>query len=298
MNAGPPAGEENKNLGLIAALCAYTFWGLFPLFFQLVKDIAALEILMHRMIWSVPFAGLLLIIRRQLGDVARAIAKPRVLAMLSIAAISIALNWLIYTWAVTQDRILEASLGYYINPLMYVVAGVFVLKEPLRRMQTVSVALATLGVAVLTIWQGAFPWIPLSLAVLFTAYGYIRKTVDVGALPGLFIEVVMLSPIALVYVFWLSQQGEGAFLAGDTTRDFYLVLFGPLTVIPLTLFAIAARRLRLITLGFLQYIGPTLQFVVGVALGEVFTPAHAIAFGLIWLALAVFTIDSMKAARQ
>ena len=297
MNAAEPAGNENKHLGLIAALCAYTFWGMFPLFFQLIKDIDALEILMHRMVWSVPFAGILICFRRQIGDVIQAFKKPKVLVMLCIAAVSIALNWFIYTWAVTHDRILEASLGYYINPLMYVIAGVFILKEPLRPMQTIAVSLATISVTVLTIWQGAFPWIPLSLAGLFTAYGYIRKTIDVGALPGLFVEVVMLSPIAIIYILWLAKNGNSVFLSGGVSQDIYLVLLGPLTVIPLTLFSIAARRLPLITLGFLQYIGPTVQFVVGVFLGEAFTLAHGVSFGLIWIALAVFTVDSVRAVR-
>jgi len=288
---------EHKYLGLFAAIAAYTCWGLFPLYFQLVENASATEILSHRIIWSVPFAALLLFARNQWGEVLRALKKPRVLMMLGLAALCISVNWLIYTWAVTNERILEASLGYFINPLMYVVAGVFILHEPLRRMQTIAVAVATFGVVLLTVWQQIFPWIPVSLAALFTAYGYIRKTIDVGALPGLFLEVVMLSPIAMLYLVWLMQSGSAVFGAAGLGENLFLMAFGPLTVIPLTLFAIAARRLRLTTVGFLQYIGPTLQFIIGIILGEIFTFAHAVSFGLIWIALVVFSWDAWRASR-
>lgn len=289
--------NENKNLGLFAAISAYVIWGLFPVFFQLIVAVSAPEILAHRIIWSVPFAAILLIFRKQWGEVAQALGTPKVRLMLAVAATFISVNWLMYTWAVTNERILEASLGYFINPLMYVVVGVFVLKEPMRQLQKLAVGIALIGVLTLTIWQGVFPWVSLTLAVSFTTYGYIRKTINVGALPGLFLEVLLLSPIAIVYLFWLVQRGTAAFAVAPGELTALLILLGPLTVIPLTLFAIAARRMPLTTLGFLQYIGPSLQFLVGIALGEAFTLMHAIAFGFIWLALAIFSLDAFRSNR-
>ena len=284
--------------GLIFGVIAYTLWGLFPLFLKLLSSVSALEILSHRILWSVPFAALLLLARSQWPEVKRAITDKRVMAALAIAAIAISANWLIYVWAVINDQILQASLGYYINPLMYVAAGVFILGENLRRAQIAAVIIATIGVLVMTLGAGVFPWVAISLAALFTAYGYIRKMANIGALPGLFIEVCMLSPIALVYLLWMMKAGEAMFLSGNSGLDMLLVFAGPVTVIPLVCFALAARRLKLSTLGFLQYIGPTFQFALGIYFGETFTPAHGVAFGLIWIGLAIFSIDAARANRK
>ena len=283
--------------GLIFAAGAYTLWGLFPLYLKSLENVSALEILAHRILWSVPFGALLLTLRQQWPEVKRAFGDRRVLIMLAIAAVSISANWLVYVWAVIHERVLEASLGYFINPLMYVAAGVFVLGEKLRRAQIAAVIIASAGVLVLTFGAGAFPWVSITLAVLFTAYGYIRKTTNVGAMPGLFIEVVMLAPLAFFYLAWLMQTGRAMFLAGDIGMDGLLILAGPATVLPLVLFALAARRLKLTTLGFMQYIGPTLQFALGIYFGEAFTLAHAICFGLIWVALAIFSFDAVRANR-
>ena len=283
--------------GLLFAAGAYTLWGLFPIYLKALENVSALEILAHRILWSVPFGALLLTLRKQWPEVMRAMSDRRVLLMLAIAAVSISANWLVYVWAVINDRVLEASLGYFINPLMYVAAGVFILGEKLRNIQIIAVALATIGVLVLTIGVGAFPWVSIVLAILFTAYGYIRKTTNVGAMPGLFIEVVMLTPLALFYLIWLMQAGRAIFLSGAIGMDILLILAGPVTVLPLVLFALAARRLKLTTLGFMQYIGPTLQFMLGIYYGEPFTIAHAICFGLIWTALAVFSFDAVRTNR-
>jgi len=298
--ATPTLSEKDQVIrtGLLAAIFAYTFWGLFPLYLKTLSSVSAFEILGHRILWSVPFAAILLSWRHQWPEVMRAFTQPRVLTMLALAASAIAVNWLIYVWAVINDRILEASLGYYINPLMYVAAGVFILGERLRRIQLISVLIASAGVLVLTFGVGAFPWVAFALAALFTAYGYIRKITAVGALPGLFIEVVLLSPIALIYLLWLFNAGKAVFLSGDTGMNGLLILAGPVTVIPLVLFALGARRLKLTTLGFLQYIGPTLQFILGIYFGETFTFFHAICFGLIWFALAIFTFDAVQHNRQ
>ncbi|MBL4620096.1 MAG: EamA family transporter RarD, partial [Marinicaulis sp.] len=191
----------------------------------------------------------------------------------------------------------EASLGYFINPLMYIAAGVFILGERLRLAQIIAVGLATTGVLVLTLGAGAVPWISLALAVLFTLYGFLRKTIPVGAMPGLFVETTLLSPIALVYVIWLMGSGGAMFLNHSSSLDILLVLAGPVTVVPLVLFALTARRLKLSTLGFLQYIGPTLQFILALFYGETFTWAHGVCFGLIWVALAIFSIDAARANR-
>ncbi len=298
--AAPALSEKDQAIrtGLIAAFCAYSLWGLFPIYLKAVGDASALEILAHRILWSIPFGALLLSVRKQWKEVLAAFTSPRVLSMLALSAAIIALNWLIYTWAVINDRVLEASLGYYINPLMYVAAGVFILGDRLTRMQVAAVALATIGVLVLTIGSGVLPWVSLALAVSFTAYGFIKKTVGAGAMPGLFVETVLLSPIALLYLVWLMNTGRAAFLDGNGSLDMLLIAAGPVTVVPLVLFALGARRLTLTTLGFLQYIGPTLQFVLGLLYGEEFTVYHAICFGMIWAALGVFSFDAVRRNRQ
>lgn len=297
-NAVPPKARSPVTDGLIFAIIAYTLWGVLPAYLKTLSGVSALEVLSHRIFWSVPFGALILTFRKQWGEVFAAIANRRVLAMLALAALAISMNWLIYVWAVLNDRVLQASLGYYINPLMYVAAGVFIMGEQLRRVQIISVALAAAGVLTLTFGAGVFPAVSLALAVLFTAYGYIRKTTDVGAMPGLFIEVLMLSPLALLYVLWLMSAGRAAFLAGGGGLDLLLVLAGPATVIPLVCFALAARRLRLSTIGFLQYIGPTLQFFLGLYYRETFTVFHAICFGLIWVALGIYSVDAWRENRK
>lgn len=294
--SGAPAKAELRT-GLFAGVGAYVLWGLFPVYLNALDDVAATEILSHRILWSVPFGALLIALRGQWKEVAAAFAAPRVLALLALSALAIANNWLIYVWAVTNDRILEASLGYYINPLMYVAAGVFILGERLRPAQIIAVALAALGVLALAFGAGVFPWVSLSLAVLFTLYGYLRKTTPVGAMPGLFVETTLLSPVALIYLSWIMNAGAAVFLEQSAGKDALLVLAGPVTVVPLVLFALSARRLRLSTLGFLQYMAPTLQFALGIYYGEAFTLAHMICFGSIWTALAVFSIDAARAGR-
>lgn len=294
------SSKDSSNIvrdGLLFGVIAYTLWGLFPIYLKAVGEASALEILAHRILWSVPFGALLIALRKQWGEVRKALTTPRVLVLLGVSALAISFNWLIYVWSVVNDRILEASLGYYINPLMYVAAGVFILGERLRLAQIIAVCLATIGVLVLTFGAGVFPWVSLTLAVLFTLYGYIRKTTPVGAMPGLFVETTLLSPLALIYLLWLMNSGAAVFLQSSITMDTLLVLAGPVTVVPLVLFALSARRLRLSTLGFLQYIGPTLQFVLGLYYGEAFTWAHGICFGLIWTALAVFSFDAARASR-
>lgn len=280
--------------GLLFGVAAYTLWGLFPLYLKQLADASPAEVVAHRIVWSVPFGALILSLRWQWGETLAAFAAPRVLGWLAVSSAVIAVNWLVYVWAVANDRVLEASLGYYINPLVFIAAGVFILGEKLSRLQTIAVVLAGIGVGVLAIGSGSFPWPAFVLALSFTAYGYIRKTTPVGAMPGLFVETSLLAPVALGFLFWLGAQGSLSFAHKSTGLDVLLALAGPVTVVPLVLFALAARRLRLTTIGFLQYIGPTGQFALGLYYGEAFTPAHAICFGLIWTALALISFDAVR----
>jgi chloramphenicol-sensitive protein RarD len=296
MTAGAPTDKhaDEIRLGLLCGVGAYAIWGLFPLYIKQLAGVSAVEIVAQRIVWSVPLGAIILFMRGQWRETFAAIRAPRILGFLALSAIVIAANWLVYVWAVANDRVLQASLGYYINPLTFIAAGVFVLKEKLSRAQIVAVAMAATGVAILTIGAGVFPWPSLVLAISFTAYGYIRKVTPVGAMPGLFIETALLAPMALAFLFWLANRGALAFHGGDLRLDLLIVLAGPATVVPLLLFALAARRLRLTTVGFLQYIGPTGQFFLGLYYGEAFTVFHAICFGLIWAALALTTWDAIR----
>ena len=290
--------ERVDNSGLIAGITAYFIWGIFPIYFKITEQIAATEILMHRIIWSIPFGLLILIFRKQLKEVWTALKDKKKVALLLIASIALAANWGVYIWAIQQDQIFQGSLGYYINPLMYVLVGVVFFKETLSKWQLVAVFLAIIGVLILTFYGGQFPAISLFLATSFTIYGVMRKQVDIGAMPGLFIEVILLLLPALAYIYWLSSQGLFDFPTASPDMKILLILAGPITVLPLMAFAFAARRLTLTMLGFLQYIGPTLQFACGIYYGETFTSAHAWCFGFIWLAVGVFMVDSLLKSRR
>lgn len=296
--AAPSPEQAEIRFGLICGVAAYALWGLFPLYIKSLTPAAPMEIVAHRILWSVPFGAFILSLRGQWKETYAAFRSPRIVMLLAVAALFIAANWLVYVWAVSNDRVLQASLGYYINPLAFIAAGVFILKEKLSRAQIVAVALAAVGVGVLTFGAGVFPWPSFILAISFTAYGYVRKTTPVGAMPGLFIETILLSPFALLFLIHLKNAGTLALGAHGLTLDVLLFLAGPATVVPLVLFALAARRLSLTIIGFLQYIGPTGQFFLGLYYGEKFTAAHAICFGLIWTALALISIDAIRRNRR
>ena len=293
-SVNPSLKPKNDRAGLLSGMFAYFWWGLFPVYFKLTESITATEILAHRIVWSVPFGLLIILFRRQIKDVLVALLNPRKFGLLTLAAISLSINWWIYIWAIQQDQIFQGSLGYYINPLIYVLVGVVFFKEKLSRLQGLSVLLAGIGVLILTVYGGVFPWISLSLAVSFTIYGVIRKQVEVGAMPGLFVETLVLILPGLAYMFWLNSQDDLQFFTSPTSMKWLLLAAGPITVIPLLAFAFAARRLQLSMLGFLQYIGPTLQFACGVYYGEKFTLAHAWCFGFIWTAVALFSWDAWR----
>lgn len=287
---GKLAGDRRD--GVLTGLIAYTLWGVFPVYFKIVGSVAPAEVLVHRIVWAVPFGAAIIHFRRQWPDVYRTFATPKTLFWLVLSAVFISVNWFIYIWAVQQEQVFQASLGYYINPLIYVLVGVAFLGESLRRMQVAAVLLATAGVLVLTISGGEFPIVALSLALLFTFYGVIRKQVVIGAMPGLFVETMVLFPLALVGLVWLMKAQQAAFAADGWQISALLMLAGPLTVIPLLFFAIAARRLTLTAVGFMQFIAPTLQFFVGIYYGEELTTPHLICFALIWIAVAIFSVDA------
>ena len=295
--AGETPEQQTRN-GIISALIAYGLWGILPLYFLIVKEVSSYELLVHRVIWAVPFGALIIHFRNQWGEVARALTHSRMLGYLSVTACLIAGNWLVYIFAVQQDQIFQASLGYYINPLLFAVVGVFLLGEQLRRAQSAAVLLAAVGVIYLTVSGGQFPAIALFLGTSFTIYGVIRKKVVIGGMPGLFVETLVLFPPGLLFLLWMQYQGTAAFVNEGLNLSALLVIAGPITVIPLLFFALAARRLNLSTVGMMQFIAPTLQFLIGVWNGEALTPAHIVCFGCIWTAVALFSWDAWRGNRQ
>lgn len=284
--------------GVLFGVAAYGWWGFIPLYFKLVSHLPALEVVAHRTLWVLAMMGTILLLRGKIRKTALKLRDRRTLLALIGSTVFIASNWLTFVYAVNVDRVLHASLGYYINPLVSVLMGVLILKERLRGLQLVSLILAAAGVVVLTYYHGMVPWIALVLAVSFGMYGLIRKIADVDALQGLGVEALFLSPFAMLYLGWLASHGESAFIGGTLADSLVLPLAGPVTAIPLIWFVAAAKRLRLATVGFLQYIAPTLQFTLAVlAFGEEFTPYHAVCFGLIWAGLGLYSWDTWRSAR-
>jgi len=290
--------EQRIREGLVSALIAYGLWGFLPIYFVLVRDVQSFEVLIHRVIWAVPFGALIIHLRGQWREVLDALRHRRMLGYLSLSAALIAGNWLVYIIAVQQEQIFQASLGYYINPLLFAVVGVFVMGERLRPPQAAAVLLAAVGVLVLTFSGGQFPAIALFLGTSFTIYGVIRKKVVIGGMPGLFVETIVLLPFALGYLAWLAFTGQAAFWAEGPAMTALLVVAGPITVIPLLFFALAARRLNLTTVGMMQFIAPTLQFCIGVYYGEALTTAHLVCFSCIWMAVIAFSWDAWQASRR
>jgi chloramphenicol-sensitive protein RarD len=284
--------------GLIAGLVAYAIWGILPIYFKTIGAVDPLEVLTHRVIWAVPFGAVILTVRRQWPEISRALCHRQMMGWLSLSALLIAMNWFAYIWAIQDERIFETSLGYYINPLTNMLAGVVFFHERMRRLQLLAVVLATIGVLVLAVSGGQVPWIGLFLAISFTCYAVIRKKVVIGGMPGLFVETLLLLPFALTWLGWLYASAAPAFAAGDASLNFWLMMAGPITALPLLCFALAARRLPLTTIGFMQFLAPTLQFCAGIYYGEQLTPAHLICFGFIWLAVIFFSVDAARSSRQ
>ena len=285
--------------GPLAAALAYILWGLFPLYIKQLQAVPALEIVLHRSAWSLVFVFGLLALLRRAAWLAAVLRQPRTLAIFGLSALLLAVNWLLYVWAVNAGRVLDASLGYFINPLVNVVLGFAVLHERPRRLQWLAVALAAAGVLWLAVGAGHWPWVSITLALSFGLYGLLRKTAPLGAIEGLALETLMLAPLAVGGLLWLQLSGHSAFGQGDWRLDLWLLAAGPFTAIPLLLFASGARRVSMATLGLLQYLGPSIQFLLGVFVyHEPFSESRGLGFLLIWAALAVYSAESWRVLRR
>ena len=290
---------SERRLGTLAGLSAYSLWGLFPLVFHRLRSVGAVEILFHRVVWSFVVVVGILVVRRDRGWFDSVRARPGALSRLAGAGALIALNWLVYIWSVNHDHVVEAALGYYINPLITVALGIVVFGEQLRRLQVVALGFGAASVVVLTIAYGRVPWIALVLAVSFAGYGFLKKAVPVGATTSLAVETMVLLPFALVGMVVLQARGDAAFGHGSVPRDLLLVSLGVVTAVPLLLFGTAATRIPLSMLGLLQYLTPTLQLICGVAvLGEPMPPERLAGFVLVWIALGVLAADALGSARR
>jgi chloramphenicol-sensitive protein RarD len=285
--------------GLAAGALAFTIWGLFPVYLHPLREVPATQVIAHRITWSCLFILLWMLGRGELASLRAIFTRPPLLARLLLTALLISGNWLVYVWGVSHGHIVDTSLGYYINPLINVVLGIFVLHERLNPVQWLAVALAALGVAYLTFEAGHLPWIALTLACSFSLYGLLRKVISVEALPGLATETILLVPVAGAYLLWCEYSGTGDFGHAGAATTALLVGSGLVTAVPLFLFAYSARLLPYSTVGVLQYIGPSLQLLCGVFIfHERFDGARAVGFLVIWTALAIYAIDGVWRARR
>jgi len=294
--AKPPADRPS---GIACSAGAYLLWGIFPLYFKAVATVPALEMLAHRVVWSLLFLALVLTIRRGWAPIRKALRQRRLLATLTLSSCLIAVNWGIFIWAVAAGRVIECSLGYFITPLFSVVMGVVVLRERLRPLQWLAVALAAAGV----VWQvaavGTLPWVALLLAASFGGYGLVRKMAPIEAMGGLAVEAMLLTPPALALLCLLAVRNEGAFAAAGWRFDLLIAASGPITALPLILFVTGARRIRVSTVGLLQYITPTCHLLLAVVVfGEPFAPSRLAVFICIWAALVLYTIDMLRSVRR
>jgi chloramphenicol-sensitive protein RarD len=284
------ADEQSSRAGFFYALMAFLLWGCLALYWKATSHIDAVEVTAHRVLWSLPVAGVILWFMGRTNDIMPTLKSPRKLGILFFTSLLISFNWGIFIWAISVDRTLEAAMAYYINPLVSVAMGVVVLRERFNRLQLVAILLAFLAVVILTIMQGVLPWISISLAFTFALYGLIRKTVDVGPTQGFLVEVILIFPIALIYVLWLFANGELAFGQTGNLDVFLMMCAGPATAVPLILYANGAKRLRLSTIGMMQYIAPSIIFFIGLfVFGEELKQPMLIAFILIWSALVIYS---------
>ncbi|MDE0804636.1 MAG: EamA family transporter RarD [Acidimicrobiales bacterium] len=291
--------DRRRRIGTLAGFCAYGLWGIFPLVFNLIDEVAPLEILFHRVVWSLLVVLIVLAVQRRFPELRAVVASRRHVRLLAAAAVFISINWLTYIWAVNNGHVLDAALGYYVNPLITVALGVLVLGERLRRAQKVALGFGTSAVVVLTVANGAVPWIALVLACSFATYGYLKKSADVAALPSLAVETAVLSPLALIGLAVFQGRGDLSFVHGSAGRDAILVGLGVVTAVPLLLFATAATRIPLSLLGLLQYVTPTMQLLCGVLiLDEDLPPERLVGFVLVWVALTVLATDAIGNERR
>jgi len=294
-----PETEATARRGYIAALSAFLIWGAFPVYFHALHLVPALQVIAHRIAWSLVFVLGWMYLRGELGLVRAALCNRSVVLRLALSATLISLNWLAFVYGVTHGRVVETSLGYFIGPLVNVLLGVVLLSERLTPVQWTSVAVATSGVAYLTFMTGGLPWIALTLAVSFSCYGFVRKVVKIDALPGLATETLILTPLALGFLLWSEAKGVSAFGHVDIVTTGLLIFSGPMTAVTLYLFAYATRQLTYSTVGVLQYITPSLQFASGLLiLHEPFDHARAIGFLVIWAALVLYAGEGLRLSRK
>lgn len=301
VGAATQADEDEGRRGLLLGAAAYGMWGVFPIYFHLLSPAGSLEILGQRIVWSMVFCSLAWLVIRDVRWVRDLLHSPRRLALLTLAAYILAVNWGVYIYAVVADNVVEASLGYFINPLVLVVMGVVLLHERLRPLQWAAVGLGTVAVVIMAVDYGRPPWIALTLAFSFAIYGFIKKLVggQIGALESMTTETAVLAPLALVLVVWLEASGRGTFTLDAPWHGLMLVGTGIITPLPLVCFAAAARRVPLTTMGLLQFLAPVLQLICGVfVFGEHVPVVRWIGFGIVWLALVALTVDSVRHFRE
>ncbi|QXC07601.1 EamA family transporter RarD [Aeromonas sp. FDAARGOS 1408] len=291
--------QHVQRQGVIYALCAYTLWGLAPIYFKTIAAVPAAEILTHRMIWSCALLLVLTLLGRQWHKVQAVLRQPKVLLTLAFTSITVGGNWLLFIWAINNGHMLDASLGYYINPLFNVLLGMLFLGEKLRRLQWWAVGLAAIGVAIQIIAFGSLPWIALVLASSFAIYGLIRKKLALDALTGLLIETLIMLPPAAIYLWGIADSPTSHLTQNDWHLNLLLIAAGAVTTAPLLCFTAAATRLKLSTLGFFQYIGPSLMFILAVTLyGEALALDKMITFAFIWSALVLFSLDGLRSGKR
>ncbi|MCZ8543273.1 EamA family transporter RarD [Mesorhizobium qingshengii] len=291
--------DSKARRGFLLALGAYLLWGLLPFYMKAVAHLPLAEVIANRIVWSVPIAAAVLVWAGRTADFKAALRSPRTIAMAALTAALISVNWGIYVWAIAVDRTVETALGYYINPLVSVVVGALLLGERLDRLQIAAVVLAAVAVTVLTIEGGKLPWVSLALAFSFAAYGFFRKTLPIGPSQGFLLEVLLLSVPALGYIAYLIATGQDHIVSGSGADTALLIGCGPVTSVPLLLFAFGAKLLRLSTIGIMQYIAPTMVFLIAVLIfDEPFGTTQAVAFALIWAALAIYSWSMLTTARR
>lgn len=295
----PPApGGSDSLSGFGFATGAYILWGFLPLYLDMLRHVPAAEVVVHRALWSLPFAGAVLLALGRTAELRTALRSPRMFAQAALTAALISLNWGVYVWAIAAGRTLDAALGYYINPLFSVGLGALLLGERLGRAQIVAIALAAAAVALLTWSTGTLPWVALLLMLTWGFYAFFRKTLPIGPNQGFFLEVLLITPFAAGYGLWLWRTGEGHFLAGNPADTWLLIGCGLATAAPLSLYANGAKRIRLATAGMLQYLTPTLIFLIAVfVFHEPLPGVRLAAFALIWVAVAIFMVSTLGAGR-
>jgi chloramphenicol-sensitive protein RarD len=292
------AGEQSLQTGLVAGVIAYLLWGFLPVLFKWLDGVPAPIIVADRTLWSLVLVGAILLASRRSAEIGEALADRATLRSMAISAVLLAVNWLIYVYAVETGQLLEAAFGYFINPLVNVALGMVLLGERLNRWQTLAIAIAAVAIAVQAVGLAGIPFIALGLAFTFAAYGYFRKTAKVGSTTGLFVETLLLAPVAGVYLLFTFVRDGGVGPHADPATLGLLALTGPATAFPLLLFAFAVQRLRLSTIGMLQYLAPSIAFLLAITLfGEHLNPTRLVSFALIWLSLLVYTVDSVLRRR-